>query len=245
METAIVQTQAPEANFLSVVARAAADPTIDVTKMQALLAMQKEILSAQAEASFNAAMNACQKEMPQVVKNKKGENNKYATLEQVDATVRPIYAKHGFSLSFGSKPLADGIVTVTCRLSHCAEGAIIGHSVDYELSGAIDTSGPQGKATKTGIQGMGSTTSYLRRYLLCMIFNIAVKDEDNDGARARFITPAQVEAIEAALGGQGDRVAGFCDRNGLRQISELDASSFDAAMAQIRKANAARTQVAQ
>jgi hypothetical protein len=40
----------------------------------------------------------------------------------------------------------------------------------------LDTSG--GKST---VQGVGSTNSYLRRYITCNIFNIVVVGDDDDG----------------------------------------------------------------
>jgi hypothetical protein len=50
----------------------------------------------------------------------------------------------------------------------------------YHLDGALDDAGKDGTKNKTGIQAMGSTVSYLRRYLVCMIFNVST-DDDNDG----------------------------------------------------------------
>ena len=47
----------------------------------------------------------------------------------------------------------------------------------------MDDKGPQGAPNKTGIQGMGSTWSYLQRRLLAMIFNIRIVGEDQDGRK--------------------------------------------------------------
>lgn len=183
-----------ETNLVALVARLSCDERVDADKMERLFNLQLKHAAVVAEGAFNAAMSACQREMPQVVKNKKGENTRYANLEEIDRVARPVYSKHGFSLSFGGDDIKDGMVTVHCRLSHRVEGGTVGHSVDYKLSGAIDTSGPKGGATKTGIQGMGSTSSYLRRYLTCMIFNIAVADEDNDGKGEPWLLSAGASA---------------------------------------------------
>ena len=40
----------------------------------------------------------------------------------------------------------------------------------------LDTSGG-----KSALQGVGSTNSYLRRYIACNIFNIVVVGDDDDG----------------------------------------------------------------
>jgi hypothetical protein len=238
-ELTVAQPVANEpTSLLAVIARAANDPAVDVAKMEKLLEMQLKISSVQAEAAFNKAMSDCQAEMPMVYKDKKGENNRYATLESVDKVARPIYSKHGFSLSFGGDEIVDGMVTVHCRLSHCEKGASVGHSVNYKLTGQVDTSGPKGGATKTGIQGMGSTASYLRRYLTCMIFNIATTDDNDGAAPDKTITEHQREAIINALGGPGERVAGFCKAAKIDKVDDLLAKHFDTAMAKIAIANA-------
>src|SRR5437868_10847937 len=58
------------------------------------------------------------------------------------------------------------------RLKHLPSG----HFEDSFMPAPPDTSG--GKST---VQGVGSTNSYLRRYIACNIFNIVVVGEDDDG----------------------------------------------------------------
>jgi hypothetical protein len=65
-----------------------------------------------------------------------------------------------------------------CEVSHS-----LGHTKRFHLEAAPDTIGPKGTANKTPLHGLGSTVSYLRRYLTCMIFNVVVRSEDNDGNR--------------------------------------------------------------
>lgn len=101
----------------------------------------------------------------------------YADLLAVDAAIRPIYASHGFSLSFTEVPTEGSTVRIACIVLHRS-----GHSETHHLEAQADTVGPQGKPNKTHIQGVGSAVSYLRRYLTLMVFNIATKD-DNDGHR--------------------------------------------------------------
>ena len=60
---------------------------------------------------------------------------------------------------------------IVCTVLHKA-----GHSVTEELPGKVDA-GP----ARSAIQAVGSSISYLRRYLTCMIFNVVVRNEDKDG----------------------------------------------------------------
>lgn len=219
-------------NILSGIMRAASDPNVDVAKLKSLLDMQKELVLHQAENDFNEAMNKVQQEIPQVVRQAENKHtkSKFAKLENVDNAIRPIWSKHGFSLSFGSKPFEGG-VTITCRISRG------GYSRIEELPGMLDTTGPEGKKNKTDIQGLGATVSYLRRYLTCMIFNVVLTNEDNDGqAQVKYITLIQKEALEKAL---GPFVDDFCKKYQLESLGELAAEDFDKTL-QIAKNFAAK-----
>src|SRR6185369_5002580 len=156
-------------SLIQIIAQAARDPQVDVAKMQAILAMKERLEDREAEIAFNLAMKDAQQEMRPVIRDRKNPStgSMYAQLETVDALIRPIYTRHGFSLSFNSgAPVKPGNLRVLCKVMHER-----GHSKDYELEGDLDTAGPQGKANKTNIQGLGSSASYLRRYLTLMIFN--------------------------------------------------------------------------
>jgi hypothetical protein len=111
-------------------------------------------------------------------------NNPYAKLEDLDAAARPIYTEHGFSVRYGTKPHSrDGWMTETLTLAH--DG---GHSEVIELSGPIDYQS-SGARTRTPIQAVGSTVTYLRRYLLMMALNLVPRndptDDDGEGQRPR------------------------------------------------------------
>lgn len=135
-----------------------------------------------AEAAFKFAMTKCQAEMPNVVRDAHNShtNSRYATLETVNQQVKPIYTKHGFSVSYGEGEAKEGLRRIVADINHEA-----GHTKQYHLDLAQDGIGVKGNANMTPVQGMGSTVAYARRYLLCMIFNITVADEDNDGQDTR------------------------------------------------------------
>lgn len=174
----LVPTQSPE-NLLAVVMKAASSPAISVTKMEKLLDMRERLEAKQAETLFAEAMNAAQSEMGQVstdaVNRQTGSN--YATYGALDKALRPIYARHGFSLSFDTEesPKAEH-VRVLCYVSHRA-----GHTRTYRADLPTDGKGAKGGDVMTKTHAFGSGTSYGMRYLLKMIFNVAIGDEDDDG----------------------------------------------------------------
>jgi hypothetical protein len=199
-----------ENQLYNIIAGVLENPRVNVEKVRALLDMQREHERDQRHLAFMVAMAEAQEKMQPIVRADAGERKKYAKLERIDNEIRPIYTAAGFSLSFNSQKMESGAVKMMCKCFHKA-----GWTENYELEGDLDMSGPQGKATKTSIQGLGSSVSYLRRYLTLMIFNVTLKDEDNDGngdgaekpdkfadkakAEAKNHKPAALPTTEAGL----------------------------------------------
>ena len=159
----------------------ARDPEVNTDKIQALLNMKRDMEAHEAKVAFGNAMRAAQREMPRIVRTRqnKATNSKYAAIEDIDPIIRPIYEKHGFTLSFNSRPTGTELVCITCKCMHEA-----GHTEPYELEGPRDMTGPKGEQNKTGIQATVSSGSYLRRNLECFIFNIVTRGQDRDGNAA-------------------------------------------------------------
>lgn len=162
--------------------RLARDPSVDVDKMERLIAMQERILRYNAESAYHVAMNAAQKEMRPVAADawNPSTKSKYASYEALDLALRPIYTRHGFSLSFNTAdaPLPE-YVRVLCKSTHLG-----GHTEIHVLDMPADGKGAKGGDVMTKTHATGSALSYGQRYLLKMIFNIAVGEEDDDGNAA-------------------------------------------------------------
>jgi hypothetical protein len=116
-----------------------------------------------------AALAKAQGEIQNVVKDAKNPHFKsdYATLDAVTDTVRPIFARNG--LAIVQLPTSEnGIATVHTLITHSSGQWIKG-----------DTSCPLSKADA---QGLGSATTYLRRYATSAAANIAQTDDDGNAA---------------------------------------------------------------
>jgi hypothetical protein len=186
---AIVEPQAPS-NLIAFLARAVHDPSVDVHKLEAIYRIiaeerreQRSILADEARVRATDALNKVSAELKVILRNRYNDHtkSKFADLQAVDEVVRPIYTKHGFSISFdGVKH--DGEFWVRATLRHVTPGASMDHVQTYELPAPPDLVGAKGAANKTEIQGICSATTYMRRYLKFMIFDAATGD-DNDGNR--------------------------------------------------------------
>jgi len=76
-------------------------------------------------------------------------------------------------LSYSDEPREDGGILIRGRLKHLPSG----HFEDSFMPAPLDTTGG-----KSDVQAVGSTNSFLRRYIACNIFNIVVAEDDDDGA---------------------------------------------------------------
>lgn len=161
--------------LLEVIARAARDPSVDIDKMERLIAMQERVQARDAEIAFSQAFADMQPELPSISKGNqivhKGQViSEYAEWADISKVITPIMAAHGFSLSF--KPQhKGGVVSVTGILRHR-----LGHKDESTLDLPADTSG-----AKNQVQAIGSTISYGKRYVGCPLLNIVTEGEDDDG----------------------------------------------------------------
>jgi hypothetical protein len=186
---------------LSLIEKVALDPRADVEKLEHTIAMYERLKAKEAELAFNAAKGRLLKKLAgvKIVKNKpvlseieKGKPQKgnhaafrYATLEEIDKHLRPLLAEENMDLSYSDEPREDGGIVIRGRLRHLPGG----HYEDSFMPAPLDTTGG-----KSNVQAVGSTNSYLRRYVACNIFNIVVVGDDDDGTGAT-IDEAQAKTI--------------------------------------------------
>jgi hypothetical protein len=155
----------------------------------------------EAELAYNAAKGRILKKLARVkiVKTRparceigigKGQKRsyepfKFAPLEEIDKYLRPLLAEEDMDLSYSDQPQAGGGILIRGRLKHLPGG----HYEDSFMKAPPDTTGG-----KSDVQAVGSTNSFLRRYIACNIFNIVVVEDDDDGAGGA-IDEAQTKTI--------------------------------------------------
>jgi hypothetical protein len=170
--------------------RAATDTNFDAGKFEVAVNFLREREATQARRAFNDAMASAQAEMRAIHRDAKNDHlrSRYATLDGMLSTILPAATRHGLNVRFGSAPATQpGWQCVTCIVS-------LGDHVEItSLEGPVVVAGAAGGRTQmTGIQATGSTTTYLKRYLLGMVFSLVLTDEqDDDGeaGRRRWTAP--------------------------------------------------------
>lgn len=198
--------------ILSLIERAASDPNASIEKMERMYAMYERDQQRLAEIEFSKAMNKCQSEIGRVAvdKGNKQTRSQYASYAALDRALRPVYAKHGFSLSFDTGEADKSEVLVLCYVSHES-----GFCRTYKVLMPADGKGAKGGDVMTKTHAAGSAMSYGQRYLLKLIFNVAVSDvEDDDGNAAggsTTITTEQAAKIRTRLEAMDADEKFFCN----------------------------------
>lgn len=185
--------QADTVTMLSMISRAASDPGVDIEKLERLMAMKERMDAKEAETAFNGAMARVQSAMRRIETDKvnKQTSSSYASYGQLDRELRPLYTAEGLSLSFDTEEAGEGTVGMICYVSHEA-----GHTRTYRAAVPSDGKGAKGNDVMTKTHAFGSGTAYGMRYLLKMIFNVAIgiDQEDDDGNGASNPMPSKDQA---------------------------------------------------
>jgi hypothetical protein len=170
----------------------------DLDKLEKLLTLQERYEANQAKKIYNAEMVTVQHEMPTVAKSLKNDqtHSSYASLEDIINKTREIYTARGFSISF-----YEGITDKQEQIRICADVVhASGHKETYWYDVPLDGMGLRGNSNMTKIHAKASSTSYARRYLMCMIWNIPTGDDDgNSTVETELINAEEINNIEDLL----------------------------------------------
>lgn len=152
-----------------------------IDTIERLAKLQREMLEYEAKVDFNNALHRCQQRMRPISADASNPQtrSRYASYSKLDKALRPIYTNEEISLSFNTtdSPLADH-VRVLCDVSRG------GYVKTYQIDMPSDGKGAKGGDVMTKTHATGAGVSYGMRYLLKMIFNVAVGEDDNDGNEA-------------------------------------------------------------
>lgn len=218
------------ASLMDVISRAAADPNTDMMKLEKLLDLYERIDAKRAEQAYHEAMSAAQAEMRPIATDASNPQtkSKYASYHALDQALRPVYSKHGFSLSFSTAEGAPADhVRVICQVSHRQ-----GHSERHQLDMPADGKGAKGGDVMTKTHATGAAMSYGQRYLLRGVFNISVfADDDGNGASGgATLTTPQIARINALADEVGADKRRFCEHMNVGSIAEIPQRQFGRAI---------------
>ena len=245
-----VNTEAGGDSMVSMIERVILDQSIPLERMERVLAMKermedraREDEARLAQKAYFAAMSKCQAELPVVTKTRENTHTKsrYADLAAIEEQAMPIIHRHGFGVMFQPAGYnAEGELQIKWKITHEA-----GHSESDVAGVPVDNAGSQGKVNKTGTQAFGSTATYGRRYLLCMLFNISTGDDKDGNAPVQSqdrprISASQVDELLALIEQAGTTAEKFCDVGKIEVVPDLLAADLPNAVNWLKERIAAR-----
>jgi len=203
----------------------AIDKGADLDKLEKLLILRRMDMADKARQIFNASFVIAQNNIDKVVKTKLNPqtHSKYAPLEDIIKQSKPVYTKEGFAIIF-----YEGETSKNDHIRICADVLHReGHKETYYYDIPMDGVGIKGNANMTKIHGKSSSTSYARRYLMCMIWNIPTGD-DNDAQSftVQYITNEQKSELIDLINDKGIDISRFCKAFGIDEVEHLPANKF-------------------
>jgi len=240
-ETAVAKQTTQTSDLISKAIESGAGIDV-IEKLTALMTTERNDWRRQ---EFNAAMAHAQAEMLPISADATNPqtHSKYASYSRLDSRLRPIYTAYGFGLSFSTEPVSAEEVRVICIVSHSR-----GYERKYGIDMPADGKGPKGNAVMTKTHATGSATSYGMRYLLKMIFNVAVGEFDDDGNKASLqtISLEQSEQLTQLIKDaefSDSRLKGMLTWAGCDDVSHMPVKKFEQVLSKIQKEIATKKDV--
>ena len=130
-------------------------------------------------------------------------------------------------LSYSDEPQPGDEILIRGRLKHLPGG----HFEDSYMSAPLDTTGG-----KSSVQAVGSTNSFLRRYIACNIFNIVVvgDDDGNGGTVDEAQTQTILDLMKKARA--GPKFLKYMKARSVEEAGSLEAAVATIASRDYRKA---------
>lgn len=210
-------------SIIATMERLAKNKDVDVAKMKEVRELGMAMLADIRRDHYYDAMAAAQIEMSPIVADAKNSEtkSKYASHAALDRALRPIYTKHGFSLTFDTEPCSiPEMMTFVCFAT--AKGHTHKHTIDLP----VDGKGPKGGNVMSRTHAASSGVTYAMRILLKMVFNIAIDRDDDGNAAGKTITQDDRPKVSQE---QIDALIDLCDAKGCphkKFLGHIDVAAF-------------------
>lgn len=198
----------------------------NVSAFKELVQLHREEVKLNAEREFAAAFVQLQKELPTIqgargIPDRSGNIKfHYANFEDIDAVVRPICLRNGFTYAFRETGIEAGRVTVTMTLQHAG-----GHSREIPYSVRIG-SGPPG-ANESQADGSGHT--YAQRGAIESGLSLRIVGQRDDAKmEGGPITEAQADELSRRIAETNSDKAAFLKFAGAADFKSIASSRYDA-----------------
>lgn len=197
----------------------------NVAALEKLCDLYERVEAKKSEREFAKDFAALQAEMPQIVATKPVPNKdgtiryRFAPFEEIMRQVQPLLTKHGFSVSFNTKPVSEERLTVVCTLRHTG-----GHSQENEFAVRIGQ-GPPGSTTT---QADGAAKTYAKRGAFSDALNIAIDHDDDARMIGKPIAKAEADDLRTRVQAVGADEEAFLKFAGAVDYESIPDDRYDA-----------------
>lgn len=237
-----VPVPAPEtaltAASMSPLLQLAVEKGISPEGLEKLVALHERVMASAAQRAFVEAMARFKSICPpiprrtvndqfKVLRNGVSVPRTYASLEDIEVTIRGPLQECGLSFRWGGTRIDKELLTIDCIVAHVG-----GHSVSSPASVPLES-----RAGSSAQQKYGAAMTYAQRFSLVAALGLTTCEEDTDGnAEVEYVTPEQVETLEALLDQRpsGARKA-FMEYVGVGALEEIPAARFEMLADQLRQ----------
>lgn len=225
--------QLPAGNTPADLLRLAVAGGADVDKLEKLMALQERWQAGQAKREYVAAMMKFQSLLPTIPKIREvhkasgGLLYKFANLDDIMDSIRPIEKECGFMHRFDFAPREGGGCKCTCIVTH-----IGGHSESTTVSI------PPTKGMNTNpAQDNGIEMTYGQRYAIIGAYGITTADEDRDANTATrdTITAEQAKTLKDMIAASATDTERFLGWLGVASLEAIPAARYEDAVRQLNK----------
>lgn len=206
---------------------------IDAESIERLSALAERWADRRAAEEYNAGLMEFQRTVPEILKAKTASiatksgskySYRYAPLDLIDRTVKPILSRLGFSYSWDSK-IEAGLMVVACTLRH-----VNGHRESSSFSCPTDSPNPG----MTGQQKHAGAMSFARRQSLTAVLGLTTTEPDDDGMDPTTISEEQEAKLRDLAASVGADEGRFLRYLGVKKWEDILASEYDRAVSALR-----------
>ena len=163
----------------------------DPDKIGQLMALQEKWEANEAKKAYFSSLSEFQQRAPIIEQADDAHGKKYARMDRIWRTIRPLFTEMGLSLTWQSSEIKDGV---------CQVRGTLGHRLGHSTSITHDTPLPEMIRGQNAAQQAGSAQTYAKRYALCAALGLVTgTDDDAHSVDVPTISAVQEKEIEELL----------------------------------------------
>jgi len=210
------------ANSAVSIIQSAISSGIDPASLRELLNVRREWEADESRKSYYVAISEFQRRAPIIAKSDDAHGKKYAALDTIWGTVKPLLTELGLSVTWQLCELRDAVCHLEGEIAH-----ISGHGIRI----TYDVPLPEMIRGQNAAQQLGSAYTYGKRYAICGALGLVTGDFDDDGnsAGTAYVTKEQADELVALLDTLKDRdgaLAAMLEFGECDSVSDLPAAKF-------------------